>query len=166
MKYQILKSSKLVLLTFLITITLPSCSSEDDSNTELFDSSFTALVDGEDFTADEVNGLVLESNEGNILTIEASKESGAFISITLPSSDVGTYNATSTPDTQITTVYSSNGQEALAGNSGTITITESTQISPTTLRVKATFSFIYSDPINLVFYEVTNGSFTIDFIVF
>jgi len=167
MKTQFLNLSKGICLAFFISLSITSCSSDDSEplpDEPQSGNVFSVLINGGQYTPDDVSAF--DTSTTNFFTIVTYKENGEGINISIPSDEIGTYTVTDGvyDDFILSYVRSDNG--FFVSTSGTLTITEKSQIDETTKRIKGNFSFSLVDTYNNIVYELTEGSFDIEYLSF
>ncbi|MGB3591026.1 MAG: DUF6252 family protein [Nonlabens sp.] len=163
MKNQIIRSSKVFCLFFIISLVFTSCSSSDDPSDE--PASFTGLtatISGEMFTATQ--SQVFASAGSDFFTLVARLDSGEQLDIALPSNDVGVYTITGDSNSGILSTYSPDGASFNFGLSGTITIIENTVGSGLNSTINGTFEINYSQDGSTITNQATGGVFNISYL--
>ncbi|MCL5128368.1 MULTISPECIES: DUF6252 family protein [unclassified Algibacter] len=148
--------SKTVVILILLTASLTSCSSDDDSNADQSDYYLTAKVDGVNFSTDYVTISAFQDNTDIYFIRGVGEESSFGFSLESPVS-TGTFSATISEDYvlfyQVINPYAV-WAATEDGGSGTITITENTNSY-----VKGTFSFTGFNPADDSTKVITEGKF-------
>jgi hypothetical protein len=116
---------------------------------------------GPEATANYVFAIETDTNIFTIVTTDANDEG---INISLPSSDVGTYTVTNGIFDDFNLGYTESSGAFSLSTSGSLTITDKINVTDTTVRVKGTFAFSLVDTNNNVFYELTEGSFELEYL--
>jgi len=151
--------------------TIPYVIDETGDGTEgdgIPDDEFLALVDEMEFVTDSISSELRIIGGIPVIKIEARNNIGSLIRIDIPESlGIGTFEMDQmiSDGTQLIALYNDGlGGENLTSNPGTITITE---LNTDTGRLVATFSFTGTNPLDpedTTVVEVTEGSFSVDYI--
>jgi hypothetical protein len=164
MTSKLLNFSKLIFLVLFISTITASCGSDDsDVTNEVPEeiAEFSVLINGVQYTANYVFAIETDTNIFTIVTTDANDEG---INISLPSSDVGTYTVTNGIFDDFNLGYTESSGAFSLSTSGSLTITDKINVTDTTVRLKGTFAFSLVDTNNNVFYELTEGSFELEYL--
>lgn len=168
MKTTFLNTTKAIFLMLFISLNITSCASDDSKPSQDLISNenvFSVLINGGQYTPSNVN-LMTSSVTNGSSTIVTFKENGEGINISIPSDEIGTYTVADGVYDDFILSYVRSDSDFFVSTSGTLTITEKLQIDETTKRIKGNFSFSLVDTNNSIVYELTEGSFDIEYLSF